>query len=63
MIGADPRQETLILSLQKRYAAADSRDDAEAKRALFKEAVYLNILPDLLDPERTDTSPIDVSNG
>jgi hypothetical protein len=49
MLGSDPRRDALIRSLQVRYAAAVARDDAVAKRALFKEAVYLNIHPDLME--------------
>ncbi|MCP9838793.1 hypothetical protein KBY84_14920 [Cyanobium sp. N.Huapi 1H5] len=44
--GSDPRQATLIASLRARYAIAEQRQDADAKRALFKEAVYLGIRPD-----------------
>ncbi|MEA5441494.1 hypothetical protein [Cyanobium gracile] len=42
----DPRQAVLVASLRARYAIAEQRQDAEAKRALFKEAVYLGIRPD-----------------
>ena len=41
--GTDLRREALIASLRQRFALAD----AEAKQALFKEAVYLNLLPEL----------------
>ncbi len=44
--GSDPRQSVLVASLRARYAIADQRQDADAKRALFKEAVYLGIRPD-----------------
>ena len=37
----DPRRAALIASLQQRFA------DAEAKQALFREAVYLNLPPQL----------------
>ena len=43
----DPRRAALIASLQQRYADAEARGDAEAKQALFREAVYLNIPPQL----------------
>jgi hypothetical protein len=43
----DPRRAALIASLQQRYAAAEARGDAEAKQALFREAVYLNLPPQL----------------
>ena len=43
----DPRRAALIASLQQRYAAAEASGDAEAKQALFREAVYLNIPPQL----------------
>jgi len=56
MAEADPRRATLIASLQQRYAEACRRDDGEAKQALFKEAVYLNIQPDLLEAG-VDASP------
>ena len=45
--GADPRREALIASLRQRFALAEARGDAEAKQALFKEAVYLNLPPEL----------------
>ena len=48
MASDDPRRAALIASLQLRYAAAQAEDNAAAKQALFKEAVYLNISPDLL---------------
>ena len=44
--GPDPRQAALIASLRARYAIEEQRQDAEAKRALFKEAAYLGILPE-----------------
>lgn len=44
---ADPRREALIASLHQRFALAQARGDAEAKQALFKEAVYLNLPPEL----------------
>ena len=45
--GADPRREALIASLRQRFALAEARGDADAKQALFKEAVYLNLPPEL----------------
>ena len=45
--GGDPRRAALIASLQQRYADAEARGDAEAKQALFREAVYLNLAPQL----------------
>ncbi|MCP9771176.1 hypothetical protein KBY66_00810 [Synechococcus sp. Tobar12-5m-g] len=44
------RQASLINSLQLRYAAAVAHGDAEAKLALFREAAYLDIRPELLEP-------------
>lgn len=41
------KQQTLIASLRSRYAQALADNDAEAKQALFKEAVYLGIQPEL----------------
>jgi hypothetical protein len=46
-VGTDLRREALIASLRQRFAIADARGDAEAKQALFKEAVYLNLPPEL----------------
>ena len=43
----DPRREALISSLRQRFAMAEGRGDAQAKQALFKEAVYLNLQPEL----------------
>ncbi len=43
----DPQRETLIASLRQRYAQAVRDDDADTKQALFKEAVYLGIQPQL----------------
>jgi hypothetical protein len=45
--GDDPRRDTLIASLRLRFALAEARGDADAKQALFKEAVYLNLPPEL----------------
>ena len=45
--GGDPRRAALIASLQQRYADAEARGDAAAKQALFREAVYLNLPPQL----------------
>ena len=45
--GSDPRREALIASLRQRFALAEARGDADAKQALFKEAVYLNLPPEL----------------
>jgi len=44
---SDQRREALITSLRHRFAVAQARGDAEAKQALFKEAVYLNLPPEL----------------
>jgi hypothetical protein len=44
--GGDPRHLALVESLRSRYRSAEERGDAEAKQALFKEAVYLGIQPD-----------------
>jgi hypothetical protein len=43
----DPHRAALIASLQQRFADAEARGDAEAKQALFREAVYLNLAPQL----------------
>jgi hypothetical protein len=44
---SDHRREALISSLRHRFAIAQARGDAAAKQALFKEAVYLNLPPEL----------------
>jgi hypothetical protein len=47
MASSDAQRQALIASLRERYAKALQQEDAEAKQALFKEAVYLGIQPDL----------------
>jgi hypothetical protein len=47
MASSDAQRQALIASLCERYAKALQQEDAEAKQALFKEAVYLGIQPDL----------------
>ena len=42
---ANPRQTSLIASLRERFRLAEQNRDAKAKRALFREAVYLGIQP------------------
>jgi hypothetical protein len=49
MTSVDPRHQTLIHSLRLRFAEAVRNHDAVAKQALFKEAVYLGIQPELLE--------------
>ena len=51
MASSEAQQQTLIESLRHRYREAVRRDDAEAKQALFKEAVYLGIQPELFTDE------------
>jgi len=46
MSTSDAQRQTLIASLRQRWARAEQTDDAEAKQALFKEAVYLGIQPE-----------------
>ena len=46
MVSNDPRRQSLIDSLRSRYQQAERQSDVEAKRALFKEAVYLGIQPE-----------------
>jgi hypothetical protein len=41
----DARRLALVESLRCRYRSAEERGDADAKQALFKEAVYLGIQP------------------
>ena len=43
---SDPRRQALVDSLRSRYRSAAAHNNAEAKQALFKEAVYLGIQPD-----------------
>ena len=62
MIGRDPGQmtgnerqrQTFIESLRVRFAKAVDDNDAEAKAALFKEAVYLGIQPDAFTGSELD---------
>lgn len=42
-----PRRDSLIHSLRVRYQAAVTSGNAEAKLALFREAAYLDIQPQL----------------
>jgi hypothetical protein len=51
MASSEAQRQTLIESLRLRYSEAVRREDAEAKQALFKEAVYLGIQPDLFTGE------------
>ena len=48
MTGNERQRQTLIESLRVRFAKAVAENDADAKAALFKEAVYLGIQPDAL---------------
>ena len=41
----NPRQTTLIASLRERFQLAERNRDAKAKQALFREAIYLGIQP------------------
>jgi hypothetical protein len=50
----DPRRAALIASLQQRFADAEASGDAETKQALFREAVYLNLPPQLWQNETLD---------
>lgn len=45
MSSVDPRHKALLSSLRHRYLEAKRLGDAEAKQALFKEAIYLGIQP------------------
>jgi len=51
MASSEAHRQTLIESLRQRYSEAVRREDAEAKQALFKEAVYLGIQPELFTGE------------
>jgi hypothetical protein len=61
MTTEDARRRTLTDSLRLRFAAAERRDDAEAKQALFREAVYLGIPPEAFvpSPQRPPVEPAD----
>ena len=43
----NPCQTTLIASLRERFRLAEHNRDAKAKQALFREAIYLGIQPQL----------------
>jgi len=51
MATTDPRRQAMVDSLRSRYEEAEQQHDAEAKQALFKEAVYLGIQPELFTGE------------
>jgi hypothetical protein len=53
----DPRRSSLISSLRQRFLVAQARNDAAAKQALFQEAVYLNIAPELWQPNGAEPAP------
>lgn len=46
MASSEAQRQTLIQSLRQRWTEALNANDAEAKQALFKEAVYLGIQPE-----------------
>ena len=46
MASSEAQRQTLITSLRQRWVEAVRDNDAEAKQALFKEAVYLGIQPE-----------------
>lgn len=41
------RQRTLVESLRLRFLIAEQQGNVEAKQALFQEAIYLGIQPEL----------------
>ena len=41
----NPRQTRLIASLRERFLLAEQNRDNKAKQALFREAIYLGIQP------------------
>ena len=59
----DPRRSVLVNSLRQRYAVAELRRDAAAKQALFREGVYLNILPQefIIDDQDGIKEPLGMS--
>lgn len=46
MASSEAQRQTLINSLRQRWTEAVRDNNAEAKQALFKEAVYLGIQPE-----------------
>ena len=44
-VPGNPRQTSLIASLRERFRLAEQNRDAKAKQALFREAIYLGIQP------------------
>ncbi len=46
MVSSEAQRQTLISSLRRRWIEALEANDAEARQALFKEAVYLGIQPE-----------------
>jgi len=48
----DARRRQLIASLQQRFRLAEERRDSRAKQALFREAIYLGIQPQLFTDGR-----------
>ena len=47
LLKTDARKRRLVASLQQRFRLAEESRDARAKQALFREAVYLGIQPQL----------------
>ena len=46
-VPGNPRQIMLIASLRERFRLAEQNRDAKAKQALFREAIYLGIQPQM----------------
>ena len=44
---SNPRQTMLMASLRERFRLAEQNRDAKAKQALFREAIYLGIQPQM----------------
>ena len=47
LASGSPRQISLIASLRERFRLAEQNRDGKAKQALFREAIYLGIQPQL----------------
>ncbi|MCT0203786.1 hypothetical protein KQ302_01455 [Synechococcus sp. CS-602] len=50
MIESQTHHQAMVQSLRQRYSTARQSGDADILQALFREAVYLGVQPELLDP-------------
>ncbi|MCT0202396.1 hypothetical protein [Synechococcus sp. CS-603] len=49
MVESQARHQAMVQSLRERYSTARKTGDADILQALFREAVYLGIQPELVD--------------